>query len=128
MRLIRWLVMLPFAALVISFAVSNLDSVTVRLEPFPFTLESPLYLLVLLAAMGSFFVGALAMWPSAMGARRRARRAAEQAARAEALAADLKRQLIEAEARANAAMRPPAGPGAMIDHTPAADGEPPARG
>ncbi len=119
MRLIRWLVMLPFAALVISFAVSNLESVTVRLQPFPFALETPLYLLVLLGALASFFVGAAVVWPSAVGARRRARRAAEQSARAEAEVGDLKQKLAAAEARAEAASTPPAPAGALLDHAPA---------
>lgn len=114
MHLVRWIVLVPFAAVVVSFAVSNLQSVTVRLLPLPFSLESPLYLLVLLVALLAFFVGALVLWASSVGARRRARRSEEQVARLEREVADLQRKLDVAQGETEKARREQAAPRAAL--------------
>ncbi|MEX2644305.1 MAG: lipopolysaccharide assembly protein LapA domain-containing protein [Acetobacterales bacterium] len=98
MRLFHWLVLVPFAMLVVSFAVSNLDTVTIELQPLPFSLQTPLYLLVLLVGLLSFFIGSAVMWAASLGARRRARRSEEQLARLEREMADMRRQLDAARA------------------------------
>lgn len=99
MRLVHWVVTLPVALVVVLFAVSNRESVTVTVWPLPVRLEAPLYLVVLLALLAGFLVGELVAWINGARARRLAR---ERARRIEAL----ERELAATQARLSAA--PPA--------------------
>jgi uncharacterized integral membrane protein len=98
-RLVHWIVTLPVALVVVLFAVSNREGVTVTLWPLPVRLEAPLYLVVLLALVAGFLVGELIAWINAGRARRLAR---ERARRIEAL----ERELSATQARLSAT--PPA--------------------
>jgi uncharacterized integral membrane protein len=98
MRLIHWFVTLPAVAVLIVFAVSNRESVSVEFWPLPVRLDTPLYLVVLLALLVGFLIGELIAWINAGKARRRAR---ERARRIEALEREL------AAAQAKAAAPPP---------------------
>jgi uncharacterized integral membrane protein len=100
-RLVHWFVTLPVALVVILFAVSNRDGVTVTLWPLPVRLDAPLYLVVLLALLAGFLVGELIAWINAGRARRLAR---ERARRIEAL----ERELAATQARLASPPRPPA--------------------
>ncbi len=102
MRLIHWVVTLPLAVIVVLFAVSNRESVTVTVWPLPVRLEAPLYLVVLLALLIGFLVGELIAWINAGRARRLAR---ERARRIDAL----ERELAATQARL------PATPPARVD-------------
>ena len=64
MKLIRWLIGLPLAAVAIIFAVSNRQMVTVELWPFPWTADLPLYLLSLGTLAVGIVIGALFAWTS----------------------------------------------------------------
>ena len=86
MRLVHWLVTLPAAAILVVFAVSNREHVTVAFWPLPAQLEAPLYLVVLLALLAGFLVGEFVAWINAGRARRLAR---ERARRIEALEREL---------------------------------------
>lgn len=78
MKLVHWLVTAPLALLLVVFAVSNRESVTVTLWPLPATLDAPLYLVVLLVLLAGFLVGQLVAWINGAGWRREARRRARR--------------------------------------------------
>ncbi len=91
MRYIRWIVTVPLGLVVILFAVSNRETVRLELDPLPFTVSSPLYLLVLVVALAGFVSGGLVAWISGRRWRRRARREAHRAQLLERENADLRR-------------------------------------
>jgi uncharacterized integral membrane protein len=72
-RLVYWLITALVALVVVVFAVSNRDMVTLTLFPLPAALDAPLYLVVIAAAVLGFIVGALAAWLGAGKHRRAAR-------------------------------------------------------
>jgi uncharacterized integral membrane protein len=86
MRLIHWIVTLPAAILLVVFAVSNREAVTVAFWPLPAQLDAPLYLVVLLAMLAGFLIGEFVAWINGGRARRLAR---ERARRIEALEREL---------------------------------------
>ncbi len=86
MKLVHWLVTAPLALLLVVFAVSNRESVTVTLWPLPVVLDAPLYLVVLLVLLIGFLVGQLVAWINGRHWRREARR---RARRIEALEREL---------------------------------------
>jgi uncharacterized integral membrane protein len=77
LKLVHWLVAVPVAVLLIVFAVSNREAVTVTFWPLPVALGAPLWLVVLLAALLGFLFGELVAWVNG----RRWRRAARQKTR-----------------------------------------------
>lgn len=98
MRLLSWIIMVPVALVVISFAVSNRDVVTVGLWPVPFTLQAPLFAVVLLVGVAGVVVGAFIAWVSGRKARSRARANARRAETAERELSTLRQQLGEVAA------------------------------
>jgi uncharacterized integral membrane protein len=85
-KLVHWLVSLPLLIILVIFAVSNRESVTVSVWPLPVTVEASLYLVVLLALFVGFLVGELVAWINGRRWRREARR---RARRIEALEREL---------------------------------------
>lgn len=85
-KLVHWLVTLPLAIILVTFAVSNREGVILSLWPLPATLEAPLYLIVLMALFAGFLVGELVAWINGRRWRREARR---RARRIEALEREL---------------------------------------
>lgn len=75
----RWLVFLPFAGLVVLFALSNRQPVELRLWPFDLVWQAPLSVAVLAAAAVAFLVGAGIVWVSGIPQRSRARAAIRRA-------------------------------------------------
>ncbi|HWT08752.1 MAG TPA: lipopolysaccharide assembly protein LapA domain-containing protein [Roseomonas sp.] len=75
----RWLVFLPFAGLVVLFALSNRQPVELRLWPFDLVWQAPLSVAVLVAAAVAFLVGAGIVWVSGIPQRSRARAAIRRA-------------------------------------------------
>ena len=69
-----WLVSLIAAAVLVPFAVANRATVSLGLWPFPFMLDSPVYLLVLLSLFAGFVMGAACVWMARHGLRRELRR------------------------------------------------------
>ncbi len=69
-RILSWIVTAPIAVLVLLFAVSNLDSVTLRLKPFPFDMTLPIWALTLIVLFVGFILGAIVTW---IGDRKRRR-------------------------------------------------------
>ncbi|MDR6291508.1 putative integral membrane protein [Inquilinus ginsengisoli] len=62
MRYIAWIVTIPFALLLLSFAISNREMATLGLWPLPFRIDAPLYLVALLPLLFGMLIGALALW------------------------------------------------------------------
>ena len=69
-RILSWIVTAPIAVLVVMFAISNLDPVTVRLRPFPFEWAPPIWALTLIVLFVGFILGAIVTW---IGDRKRRR-------------------------------------------------------
>lgn len=101
MRYLSWIITVPLTLLVLSFAVSNRETVTLELWPLPFSLTAPLYLTVLLAVLVAFLAGGLVVWFSGYRHRRLAR---QRGAEIEELSAELKR-LRERQAEHDAAAK-----------------------
>jgi len=64
MKILSWLLFVPFALVVVVFAVSNRGPIAVDFWPLPFSQEIPLYLLSLGTLAFGFFFGALLTWMS----------------------------------------------------------------
>ena len=89
--MLRALIALPFLLVLILFAFSNRQPVTLGFWPSEFEATMPLSIAIL-AAMGiAFLLGALVMWIPALAVRRRARRFERTARRLEAQLAELQR-------------------------------------
>lgn len=80
MKILFWVVMVPLAVAVTVFAVANRGPVTIDLWPFPFVIETPIFLLVLLCGLVGFLVGTFVAWIAGGKGRRRARLKAAEAA------------------------------------------------
>jgi len=72
-KVLFWLLFLPFAALIAVFAVNNRGEVTLGLDPLPYTVSLPVYMAVLFAVLGGFFVGSALVWVAQGKWRRMAR-------------------------------------------------------
>lgn len=100
MRFLFWLLFVPFALVVVIFAVSNRASVSVDFWPLPFKQETPLYLLSLGTLAFGFFFGALLTWLSVAKWRVIAMSRKKDTDYAEAEIERLHQKLKEVEARA----------------------------
>jgi len=82
MRFLRVLIGALLLILLIVFAVANRQPVDVSLDPLPFLIELPLYLLVFLVFIAGLVIGAVAgrwnAWSAARKARQQAQRKAAQ--------------------------------------------------
>ena len=96
----RFLIALPLLVVIVFFALSNPQPVNVGIWPTGYRIETSLSSAVLIGMAVAFLFGALLVWISELGQRRRARRA-EQAARM------LEEQLRELKAGASARAAPP---------------------
>jgi lipopolysaccharide assembly protein A len=61
-RYIAWIVTVPFALLLLSFAISNRELVTLGLWPLPFRIDAPVYLVALLPLLFGVVIGGLVLW------------------------------------------------------------------
>lgn len=106
MRFLWRLLLFALAAVLVDFAVTNRQPVSLGLEPLPDAIEVPLYFVVLGGLIIGFIVGEVAAWVAARHWRHEARHsrrriaalegelaaaAKERAARGEAAALDLER-------------------------------------
>jgi uncharacterized integral membrane protein len=78
--LLKWIVLVPIAAVVLCFAVANRHNVTIFFNPLiaedqEYSVALPLYLIVLLVLMTGVTVGGVAAWLAQGKHRRAARRA-----------------------------------------------------
>jgi uncharacterized integral membrane protein len=74
MKAVYWAVTLVFAVLLIPFALSNREPISLAFWPLPFLVDLPLYLLVLLLLFAGFVSGAAVTWTAARRVRRELRR------------------------------------------------------
>ena len=96
LRYLSWIVTLPLALVVISFAVSNRDPAVLTLWPLPFELEMPVFLPVLCALVVGFIAGGFVAWWSGGRYRRLARRQNSRLKRLSAEAETLRAREAEA--------------------------------
>jgi lipopolysaccharide assembly protein A len=78
MKFFWWIVLALVALVLVLFAVSNRESVSVGLWPLPALVELPLYLVVLGTLLVGFFAGELAAWVRNWRWRREARRSRDR--------------------------------------------------
>lgn len=72
--MLRTLISLPILIVLVLFALSNPQPVTLGIWPTDFKLSTPISAAILVGAAAAFLLGALFVWFPALGARRRARR------------------------------------------------------
>ena len=80
MKFFWWLILALVALVLILFAVSNREAVSVALWPLPATIELPLYLVVLGMLIIGFLSGQFVTWIAGWRWRREARRSRERIA------------------------------------------------
>lgn len=103
MRYLSWIVTIPVALLIISFAVTNREDVTLGLWPLPFQTDVPVYLVGLIGLLLGFLAGGLVAWIAGRRHRvaarhqtRRARRLEEDLAAERRARAEAQHRLVEA--------------------------------
>lgn len=67
LRLLKWLLLLPIAAIVVIFAIANRHMVKVVADPFGaqfpgLTFEAPFYLVIFATLLLGVFIGGIAAW------------------------------------------------------------------
>ncbi|MBT3360528.1 MAG: LapA family protein [Rhodospirillales bacterium] len=105
MRLLSWIIMVPVALAVISFSVNNRGSITIDVWPAPYSVEVPIFAVVLVSVLGGMVIGAIIAWFSGGRTRSRARSNARRAKTAEREAVALREQASEAEAEETPALK-----------------------
>lgn len=96
-RILSWIIMVPFALVVIVFSAVNRELITLDLWPLPHAITVPVFTLVLAVFIFGFLWGGIAAWSSASGSRRRARNAQWRAEAAERELRSLNNKLQERE-------------------------------
>jgi len=74
MRFLSWIVLALVAVVLVLFAVSNRETVSVGLWPLPVLVDLPLYLVLLGTLIFGFVAGELTAWVRGWRRRREARR------------------------------------------------------
>lgn len=100
----RLLIAVPLLIILVLFALSNRDPVTLGFWPTDLALVVPVSAAILACAAVAFLAGALAVWPAEIRARRRARRAES---RIEALEDEIRTLQARAERPAVPPLPPP---------------------
>jgi uncharacterized integral membrane protein len=77
-RYLRWILLALVALILVVFAISNREMVTLTLWPLPAQLNASLYLVVLLTLLVGFLLGELVAWVNARRWRREARQRARR--------------------------------------------------
>lgn len=96
-RIISWIIMIPFALVVIVFSAVNRDLVSLDLWPLPNEITVPVFTLVLAVFIFGFLFGGIVAWVSASTQRRKARNALWRAETAERELRSLKNTLHDRE-------------------------------
>lgn len=100
MRFLSWIIGLPVTVAAIVFAVSNRHGVAFDLWPFPFTVDAPVWLAVLLPLAFGLVLGGLIGWSSAAGARSEARSSRRRARDLERQVETLRRPANDSDGKA----------------------------
>lgn len=109
MKALFWLLYLPFLVLAAAFAAANRHDVDVSLDPLPFGLTVPLFLIVLTSVLVGLIVGGVSAWLSGRRWRRSTRQLRRSSALLETEVAALRDQL-ETDALPVSESRPQASP------------------
>ena len=96
-RVLSLIVTAPITLLVLLFAVSNRDQITLRLLPFPFDLTIRIWALTLVELFVGFILGAIVTWIGDRKRRRDARLAVRRANELEQALASTRQQVAELE-------------------------------
>ncbi len=86
MKLIGWALAAIVALIAVAFAVHNFSPTNLDLWPLPYTVDMPIFAVVIIAAFFGFLAGAAVTWLASAGTRRRAR---ERKREVKSLAAEL---------------------------------------
>lgn len=78
-KLISFCVTFPITVIVVLFAVSNRNLVSMELWPLPGAVDAPLYLVFLVAVAAGFVLGGAIAWSGELGHKMRANRAEKKA-------------------------------------------------
>ena len=78
-KLISFCITFPVTLIVVLFAVSNREWVSMELWPLPGALDAPLYLIFLVAVAAGFVLGGAIAWSGELGHKMRANRAEKRA-------------------------------------------------
>lgn len=111
MKILSWLIFIPFAVIVVTFAVANRGPIPIDFWPLPFQQDVPLYLISLgTLAFGAFFGGILtwmsvAKWRIVAMSRKKDLNFAEN--EIERLNQELKKLKAEAEEARSMTVLPP---------------------
>ena len=92
-RIISWIVMIPFALIVIVFSASNLELVKLNLWPLPHEISVPMFTMILTVFIFGFLMGGIVAWLSAGKSRIAARQNRYRADKAERELRNLKNTL-----------------------------------
>jgi hypothetical protein len=98
-RILSWIVAAPIVILVLWFALSNLDFITLRLWPLPFDLTISIAFLTLIQLFIGFLLGAIVTWIGDRHRRRETRLLNRRTAELEQALAETERKLAEARTR-----------------------------
>jgi uncharacterized integral membrane protein len=106
-RIVSWIVTAPIVILVVLFAVSNLDEVTLHLRPFPFDLTIRIWALTLIVLFVGFLLGGIVTWIGDRKRRREARLLARKVTLLEQSLADARAEITELRGRRVDSRAPP---------------------
>lgn len=96
-RFLTWLIMIPFALVVIVFSAVNRELVSLDLWPLPHEVTVPVFTLVLAVFIFGFLWGGIVAWVSASSSRHQARNAKWRADKAERELRSLSNKLDDRE-------------------------------
>jgi uncharacterized integral membrane protein len=97
MRVLLKIIGLPVAILVVAFAMANRATVSVDLWPLDYSIETPMFALVLISATAGLALGGMVSWISTAGRRRHVRAVTRDLATARSDAARLRETLKRLE-------------------------------
>ncbi|MEX2449728.1 MAG: LapA family protein [Rhodospirillales bacterium] len=92
MRWLSWIILLPLAAAVIVFSVTNRGVIKVDFWPFGYLIELPVFAIVLTSLLIGFVLGGIVAWITGAARRLRGRAAERDAAQLRRELAELRRE------------------------------------
>ncbi len=113
-RILSWIVTAPIALLVVLFAVSNLDKVTLHLWPLPFDMTIWIWALTLILLFVGFILGAIVTWIGDRRRRRESRLLARRVGELERSLTTVRQQNVDLETKLGELRRPPPLPATLL--------------
>lgn len=96
MRYLTWIVTLPLTLIVVSFAISNRELVSLELWPLPGSVDLPIFVIALVPLAIGIVIGGLIDWLMQSGHRRHERRLKRQVGRLEGEVKEVRTREAEA--------------------------------